>query len=277
MNYRSTYCLLGLAGIVLFSCNNLPSKSHGPIKLGDSAAIVTEEDQHRLQDMVTDLKPLIPPSAPDVDTPKKEVATTDTAKKAMATVMQAPTTLPAGPGMKAEFKEVSALLPNINAKLSGNPNLLNANGAVYTWVSGNIAGNVLHTTGIITKVSMRYQSVIILKTRTGTLPLESLTHQTGWKPVAGGNGAYPIAGIGEHDMEFSDADGGDIRNAVIRAGRSRRLGSRKTQELLSDMGNVRAANQKPLTVTLRSVMWKIDGKDAQGKLFSKQIRIDVPL
>jgi hypothetical protein len=231
---------------------------------------------------VADLKPEIPSSTLQADSPKTTAATStaDTAKKAAAGAAQAappPAALPAGPGLKAEFKDVSILIPNLNAKQSGNPNLKNANGAVYTWVSGNLAGNVLRTTGNITKVSQRYQSIIVLKTKNGNLPLESLMETVDWKLVKGGNGAYPIIGINENELEYSDATGNEIRNAVMKSARSRHYSSKKTQEWLAALGNPRTANQKPLVVTLRSLMFKIDGKDANGKIFSKQMRVDCPL
>ena len=51
----------------------------------------------------------------------------------------------------------------------------------------------------------------------------------------------------------------------------------KTQEWLNTAKNVRAANQAPAKVVLRSVMWRIEGKDAGGKNFNKELRIDIPL
>ncbi len=282
MNIRNKYCLLWIGYICLISCNNTPSRSHGPIKLGDSATIVTEKDPQRLQDLVTDLNPVIPPSKPAADTPKPAVAAqaaaADTAKKTAAAPAQPVAgPLPTGPGLKAEFKDVTVMIPNLSAKLAGNSNLMNANGAVYTWTSGNISGNVLHTTGTVTKVSQRYQSVVIMKTKNGNLPLEELSETTPWKPLNGGNGAYPLAGLSESELAVPDADASDIKSAIQKSCKSRRLNHKKMLEWLSASANVRAANQKPLVVTLRSVMWKIDGKDANGKIYSKQIRVDVPM
>jgi len=74
-----------------------------------------------------------------------------------------------------------------------------------------------------------------------------------------------------------DANGNAIRNAVMKACNKRHMNRKKMQEWLAALGNVKKANQKPLVIVLRSVMWKIDGKDPQGKIFSKQIRVDVPM
>ncbi|PQJ09853.1 hypothetical protein CJD36_018180 [Flavipsychrobacter stenotrophus] len=277
MNICSKHLLL-FGCIFIFSCKDVPTKNHGPIKLGDSSTIVTESDPQRLQDLVTDLTPVIPSNIPP-DTAKEEPKA-DTPQKAAVAIATPPAAapIPSGPGLKAEFKEVTIMLPGLDAKQAGKPNLMNANGAVYTWTSGNINGNVMRTTGNVAKVSQRYQSVVLLKGKNGNLPLEDLSVTTPWQQVNGGNGAYPVKGLGENDLKFEDADANDIRNAVAKAGRQRHLSKKKIDEWMTVLGkNVRAANQKPLVVTLRSVMWKIDGKDEKGKIYSKQIRIDVPM
>ena len=266
---------------LLFSCNNMPTKNHGPIVLGDSSTIVTENDPAKLQDLVTDLNPVIPSSEPKDTattqaTPASPAKPADTAKKniAAAPKTQAPLT---GPGLKADFNSVSVLIPNVNAKQSGNPNLEHANGAVYTFVSGNINGNLVKVTGNVTKVSQRYQTVLVVKNELGTLPLETLSMTTGWEALKGVNNIYKISGLDDKSLEYADADRTAIRNAVLKIARRRRMNRKKLQAWEASVRNVRTANQKPLYVTLRSVMWKIDGKDANGKLFSKQIRIDMPL
>jgi hypothetical protein len=118
---------------------------------------------------------------------------------------------------------------------------------------------------------------VILKSNMGELPLEALSVTTGWKQVKGGSNSFPVTGLDARNLEYYDADASDIRNAVQRVAKRRRMNHKKAQALLNSVRNVRSANQKPLTVALRSVMWKIDGKDAQGRTYSKQIRIDIPL
>ena len=275
MNICNKYLLLFLGCALSASCNNSPKGNHGPIKLGDSSTIVTEEDPQKLQDLVVDLNPVIPPSTPTEDSTKKEGTEVpkDTVK---ATASAAPT--PSGPGLKAEFKEVTVMLPGLNAKQSGKPNLLNANGAVYTWQSGNINGNTLRTTGNVTKVAQRYQSTVVLRGKNGDLPLNELSSTTSWATVNGSNGAYPVKGLGDNELFADPATPAEIKNAVLKAARARRLSKKKTDEWMELLGKTpRSVTQKPLLVTLRSVMWKIDGKDDKGKLFSKQIRVDVPM
>lgn len=278
MEIRKIKLALWIGMSAFFSCKDMPSKTHGPIRLGDSSTIVTETDPALLQDIVTDLKPVIPVAMPDTPKQAGPVPAKDTARPVQ--VAQATPAAPPvnhGPGLKAEFKEVTVSIPGLTAKLAGKGNLQNANGAVYTWEGGNINGNVLYVTGgTITKVSQRYQSIIVLHGQNGNLPLDELTETTGWAQVKGNANAWPITGLTETAMEYADANSGEIKSALMKAAKARRLSHKKLQEWQNVMGNVRSANQKPLYVTLRSVMWKIDGKDAQGKIFSKQIRVDVP-
>ena len=258
--------------------------------MGDSSTIVTESDPQRLQDLVTDLKPVITSSEPKdteenagknpvkgkvPDTAKKVAATVAT-KQPVPTAPAAPAT-PSGAGLKADFNIMSLVITNVNAKQSGNPNLTHANGAVYTLQSGTINGNLIKVTPNVTKVSQRYQSVVVLKNELGVLPLESLTTTTDWEPLKGINNIYRIAGLDEKSLEYPEVHRNEIHTAVGKAAKRHRFSRKKVQDWENSVRNVKSVNQKPLFVTLRSVMWKIDGKDASGKLFSKQIRIDIPL
>ncbi len=276
---RVAYIALISAGLFLCSCKDSPSKNHGPIILGDSSTIVTETDPKNLQDLVTDLHPDIPSSTTRDTTETKEAAAVpDTAKQTK--IINPPPAQQAqlsGNGLLAEFKDVSVLIANVSGKQSGNPNLQRANGAVYTLTGGTINGAQMKLKGTVTKVSQRYQSAVLLKNGYGTLVLDNLSETTDWETMKGSNNQYRISGLDAQSLETADANANTIRNAVSKAAKRQRWSRKKTDEVLNSLRHVRNVNQKPLAVTLRSVMWKIDGKDAQGKAFSKQIRIDIPL
>ena len=230
--------------------------------------------------MVTDLQPVIPaPENADSIAKATAEATADSAKKAKTvTAVPAPVQpMPDVAGLKAEFKEVTILIPGVNARQAGRPNLKNANGAVYTLTSGNLNGNTIRVTGNVTKVSQRYQSVIVLKNEMGTLMIDALGSTTDWASLKGSSNQYKITDLDTKSLDFPNVNNNAIRNAVGKAAKRRRYSRRKVEEWVSSVHKVRAANQKPLYVMLRSVMWKIDGKDANGRIFSKQIRIDMPM
>jgi hypothetical protein len=281
--YAGCFIVLSLS-----ACTDIQRKTHGPIRLGDTASIVTEKDPSKLQDFVTDLKPVITPIAP-VDTPKPtqpntgqhidtQVAKPVAAVPAVTTQPAATTPLPTGNGLNVDFKEISIFIPNIAAKQFGKANLQKENGAVYSLLSGQLPGNILRTKGNITKVAQRYQVIIVLRGKNGNLPLESLSSTAPWQLITGNNGTYPIKGLHTNELVYPSVNEAAIRNAVTKSARSRRLSRKKTEEWLQVLGrNIKSANQKPLEVTLRSVMWKLDGKDASGRMFSKQVRIDLPL
>lgn len=274
---RVAHIALISAGLFLCSCKDSPSKNHGPIILGDSSTIVTETDPKNLQDLVTDLHPDIPShTTTDTTQPKEPVAAADTNKQTKV-INPPPQPQLSGNGLLAEFKDVSVLIANVTAKQAGNPNLQRANGAVYTLTGGTINGAQMKLKGTVTKVSQRYQSAVLLKNGYGTLVLDNLSETTDWETIKGSNNQYRISGLDAQSLETADANANTIRNAVAKAAKRQRWSRKKTDEVLNSLRHVRNVNQKPLTVTLRSVMWKIDGKDAQGRAFSKQIRIDIPL
>lgn len=259
-----------------FSCKNMSTPNHGPIVLGDSSTIVTEKDPQKLRDLVTDYKPEIPSSTENPDTPAKAATKTDTVRTKVSTT-SASSSLPSVAGLKAEFSDVSVLIPNVAAKQAGKQNLQHASGAVYTLESGNINGNTISVAGNVTKVSQRYQTAVVLKSNIITMIVEPLSLTTSWEPLKGAGNHYNITGLDASSLESSEARPAAIRAAVVRAAQRRRLSRRKIQELENSIRHVRSVDQKPFSVVLRSVMWKIDGKDDKGRPFSKQIRIDMPL
>ena len=292
MVVRLKNILLVVAGVLFFaSCDDNKPTGSGAIVLGDSSVIVTESDPQQLKDLVTDLQPVIPPAENKDEDPGAAENKPDSSHKPMPAqaggVASASTTptqptpvakiVSSGPGLKAEFKDVTIIIPGLAVKQAGNPNLENANGVVYTLNDGNVNGATMRIIGTVTKVSQRYQSVVMLKTEDGTFPLDALSLTTKWEPVTGNNNTYRISGLDAKSLKVYDADARDIKSAVQRMTQRRRMSRKTAQEIQKSVQNLRSTNQKPLSVEFRAVMWKVDGKDTNGRPFSKQIRIDVPM
>jgi len=283
MEIRFKYVALIPVSVLFFSCNNVQTKNHGPIVLGDSSTIVTENDPDKLRDLVTDLKPEIKTSdvKDSIEAAQKAAAQqkeADTAQKTTSAANSQPANATlTGNGLKADFGSFTFLIPDVSAKLASNPNLAKATGVVYSYTNGNIPGNQIQVTTGVTKVSQRYQTVIAIKNQLGTLPLETLSTTTPWQALKGNGNVYKITGLDEKMLEYSNANKNSIRAAVLKSAKRHRMSRRKTEEWEASVRNARAVNQKPMFVILRSVMWKVDGKDASGKIFSKQIRVDMPL
>lgn len=272
--------------ILIASCGGNDNPNRGkPIVLGDPATIVTETDSQYLQDFVADVKPVQQPvpladSTPVQQAPEEPKQETAKAEKPEEKKPEAakPVSAPTGKGLNVAFKELTLFIPNITTKTYRQQNLEKANGATYELASGNINGSQLKITGgNITKVAMRYQTVIVIKNELGKLPLESLSNTTDWKILKGSNNVFPIGGLDGKQLDYIKASPSAIRNAVSRSARNKRISKKTEQKWLASIKNVRAANQKPLVVVLRSVMWKVEGKDAKGKSYQKQLRLDIPL
>jgi hypothetical protein len=273
---------VGLLAMTLGSCgNDRPNQTHGPIVLGDSATIVMETNPELLVDRVQDLNPVLSTDeladtvAAPVSAPKDTVA----AAKPEQQPTQ-PATLPAAPqgkGLNAAFSEVTVFIPNIETKTYGRQDLSRARGATYELTGGNLAGNQIRTSaGTVTKVTQRYQTVLAIPNGRNQLNLETLGNYTsGWETLKGGNGSFTVAGLEPNKLEFKNVSASAIRNAIEKTARQQRMSRRETQDLLNETKNIRSASQG--RVKLRSVSWRIEGKDARGRSFNKELRIDVPL
>ena len=268
MNLRLSIIIL-VAGLAAASCSNDSSnRSRGPIVLGDSSAIVTETDPEALHDQVPDLRPQ-PQEKERTDT-----AGTIPAHDTVTTASQPAAPAVTGNGLNVAFKEVTIFIPGITTRSYGKPDLQKARGASYELTGGNLAGAQLRISGgTVSKVSQRYETIIMLKDGSDYLALESLGRYTSaWQPLTGSGGVYNITGLEPARLGFKPATPSAIRTAVQQAARKQRLKRQDIQDWLDAVHNVRAANQAPATVVLRSIMWRVEGKG-----FSKELRIDVPL
>ncbi len=283
MNTRITTSVLFFVTILLSACGGSnPTGQAPPIKMGDPATIVTETDSQYLADVVTDLN--MTSMRPLAAATKKDTVaavTTDTSKPVTETVAAAPaenTTHATGKGLTVPFPQVKLFIAGIETRTYKEPNLETDFGASYELVSGDLQGKQLIAEGKdIENVYMRYQTIVVARDKNGVLPLESLKKLTDWKKINGKNGAYKIDGLQKNKLEGIKVSNKSIRNAVTRDAKALRLSRNATQQWLNSVRKTNNTNQKPLAIELRSVMWKVTGKDANGRPFQRQLRIDIPV
>jgi len=285
MNKIKAGCYLLL--LLCAACNTEGGKNRGPIVLGDTSTIVTETEEKYLTNFVDDIQVL--PREAEVPTDTSSLAAADTTR-ATDTATPPPVAaseeplLPvapagdAGDGLHVNFKEVQVFLPGIEAKSFRNQNPARSNGVSYQLTDGNIRGNVLKITGAtVTRVSQRYITTVIAKNELGTLNLESLGTTTEWRQLQGRNGSYTISGLEPQRLQTRNVPAANIRNAISRAARRQRLSRQTVQKWEQVARRITSVRQKPLSLALRSVMWKVEGRDARGRSFTKQVRLDMPL
>lgn len=264
----------------LAACTEHTGKSRGPITLGDPATIVTETDSQYLQDMVPALEPAQEPK-PQPAVPEKA----DTPKPAERPAPKdtVATTKPAAPaktvnGLNIAFSEVTVSIPNITTRSYSRGDLKKTNSATYELTGGNLNGSqLLVSGGKASRVQQRYQTAVVVKNGGKTLFLSGFNNYTSaWQTLKGGS-SFPISGLDERRLGFSKATPAAIRNAVQKAARNKRMSRKEEQQWISAVRNVRAVNQSPCAVVLRSVMWRVEGTGSDGKKFNKEVRIDIPL
>jgi hypothetical protein len=263
--------------LLLASCTGSGDKGNrAPIVLGDTATIITETDTRYTKDLVADLHPSIPTKTHRDEDDEQHA---DSSTQQAVTPQPAPPTQPATPGnaFTITFKDVSVTIPGIAVKAYRPQDPLKANGVSYQLVSGIIAGTrLIINSGNVQKVSQRYQSQLVVNGTDADLALDNMTTTTDWAPIPANKNVYIVKGLEAAKLQAPDYTASNLRAAISRAARRHRISRKREQEYQESVRNLRKAGVRPLSVALRSVMWKIDGKDASGKQFSKQIRVDVP-
>lgn len=269
---------LSLFGVWLMiaSCQEDKKQTGGPIVLGDSSTIVTETDPNYLSNYVDDIRI----AAKDTSAPIPEAAESDTANKTVATAetpapaQQPAAAAPTEKGLNIPFKEVTIFIPDLETRTYRQQDLQRANGATFQWLSGKISGNVLKINGAtINKVSQRHITRVTAKTSLGTLTVDGLSHTSNWTTLKGTGTSFTILGI--DNPEPKQVTPAQIRIAVSNAAKNKRMSRQQIQKWEHEVRNVRSLNQAPFQTEVGAVVWKIEGKDAQGKPFQKQVRIDI--
>lgn len=257
--------------MLLFACNTPDQfNSRGPIILGDSSMIVTETDSQYLSDIVTDFQPVTP--QPE-RTPQEAPHPADTA---IAAPLAA--TAPAeAKGLHVDFDEIQVFIADITTT-SFSHSASNKKNAAYMLTDGNLAGNKLQFSGegTVTRVNQRYETVLAVEGTSGPLVLESLAQTSGWKTLKKEKDEVVLSGLEASKLTYFKATQSRIRSEVTKAARAQRMNRQEQQAYLNAVRNVRTANQKPMTVLLRYVIWQISGQDSKGRPFTKELRIDMP-
>lgn len=276
------------AGLLWGSCAT-SSNTGKPIVLGDTSLIITETDSQYLQDFVQDVKPSSVSSAPTdsvQSTPAPDTvaaAQHPAAKPESSPVKQEPgnedekaTAVP-NDGLAIIFKNISIVISDIKARSgSSEKAIANAGSVTYQLTRGTLNGKQIKVSGgTVESISQRVQSETSVKNNLGTLELPSLAATSGWTKLKGSKNTYTITGLTASQLPEPRISPASLRNAVSRAAKAQRMKKAKEQQWLAAIKNVRSAGQKPLRLALKSVTWKIDGKDASGKRYSKQVRIDI--
>ena len=277
---RTRYVLYAFIFLGLASCKNVRQENHGGIVLGDSTTIITETNPESLADFVPDIHNK-PPQEDTIALPSSPENDTQDAEK--DTLKSAPQSAPAasshnGKGLDIEFAEVTVSLPGIDVKSFRNQDVKTLNGVSYQLVSGSLQGNQLVVKGAtIWKVSQRYISTYVVSKDGKDLPLENMDQITAWKVLKGKNDNYPITGIAPSELEAKKTNAGAIRTALSRTVRAEKMKRTEIREWEALVKKLKKPDQKPVSVMLQSIMWRIEGKDKKGKAFSKEVRIDLPI
>lgn len=268
MNSRALVAAL----FILTSCDSISGRqSRGPIVLGDASTIVTEADSQYLQDMVPN--PAFDASAATTPAPDTAVAAAPAPRDTVASAPPTkPTEAPAPSGLTADFGDLQVVLPGVEAR-GGNRSLKGASSAAFTLSGTEFSGKSIAVRGgTVKRIQQRTGYSAVVEISGNPVLLSDIgTAYTSWQSLSGKEGNYTLASTTPPAMKVSAAT---LRTAVQKAARKQRLDRKAEQKLLA---SAKGLSTPPLSMVPRAYTWKIDGTDAKGKAFSKEVRIDVPL
>lgn len=259
----STLALLAI--LLLASCDDVRRRnSRGPIALGDPSTIVNETDTLYLQDMVPD------PAFDEPAAPSASRVTATTSVPRDTTPSANISTLPAG--LTADFGNVQIILPGATARDAGR-SLRGAKSAAYSLAGTSLGSKIIAVRGgTVKRIQQRtgYSAAVDIAGKPVLLS-DLGTQYTGWQTLQGKGGQYTLAPAAPPAFKASPAA---LRTAVQKAARAKRLDRKAEQKLLT---SARSMTTAPLSVVPRVYTWKIEGSGADGKAFTKEVRVDVPL
>jgi hypothetical protein len=263
--------ILVAALFLLASCDGITNRQgRGPIALGDPGTIVTETDTQYLQSMDPDPAFETPdsstrPSATRVVTaPQRDTAVTTTPSKPAAT--------PVPSGLTADFGDVQITLPGIAAR-DDSKSVRGARSAAYTLSGTSFAGKTIAVRGgTVKRIQQRtgYSGIVDINGKSLLISDFGPLYDN-WQSLRGASGDYTVAPTSPPNVGVLPAT---VRTAVQKVARRQRLDRKSEQKLLRSL---KSFSVPPLSMVPRVYLWKIEGADAKGKAFSKELRLDVPL
>lgn len=268
--------------LLQFSCgSSTKGPNRGAIVFGDSSTIVTETDPRYLSNNVTDIVPQ-KQTLPEDSTTKDAPIERDTVKPIVAQPKTPEAVKPvAADGLIAPFEAFEIYINGLEARAGKKVNWQKEKGASFTLENGSINGKVIAAkVGTITKVMQRTQTVVMFKASNGRqFRLTALpSDQSSWQSLKANNGKYTIASVNSSDLKYAKKlTPNALKNAIQKWARSNRMSRKEEQKLLQSVRNIRSANQAPCSIALQSVIWKISGKDANGKVVERELRVDINL
>lgn len=263
------------AAAILNACSDPPmQEAKGPIVLGDSATIVTETDSRYLSDFVSDVELHAALGAQQKDGPKDSIQS-GTEKSSLMVSNVPPATAQEGSGFTIPFQEVTVTFPGTTMKSYRDQHPERNNSVSYQLVSGELAGGSLVVShGAVDKLSQRYSTIITATLGQQVLELTRLIATTSWTEVKPTGSSYAIAAPGKHVAPQASVS--QIQMAIREAAKKGRLPKRSIKDWEMALRKIQSTNHPMLRTNIRTFLWKLEGKDASGKAYTKQIKVDIP-
>lgn len=264
--------------ISLVSCQDVNTKQFDPIILGDSSLIVTETNPTYLKNDVED----IDPKHTNVEIAEVKPIIKDTAAQINTTVSKPIDSINTKQVPKNNVKDfileignnTTIVFENLKTKSYRNQQPDKLNSLTYQRTSGSLENvNVKVTGGKITSVKQKYTSHVVANFKDASFVVTSLgDYNSGYQTIKNNGNNFVAFNLSKPN--FKSVSKKNLQNALGKDAKNKKYNKQLLNKLNKEIKNVQSVNQAPLKVVLKYAVWQINGVDANGKSFSKEIRID---
>lgn len=272
LHVYTLFCLMGLC--CFLACSEKPRGGTKPILLGDPSGIVTETDSTYLKNFTNDISPKqVQSSEAEITNMMVEV---DSAKASAAMDDESEEMPVSLSGLTVPIGSAQVVLNGIEGhtlnREAPNPALRSV---AYVHDAGEWKELKLGVSGLTdVRVEQRLMTRLVVTFNDETILLNSLGRFTSpWYNLPG-NGKQFVS-LGANSINYMAMEGGKIRAAAQTDINAKKWSSAKKQEVIKTLQSIRSFHDKPCSVVVKSIQWRISGM-LEGKRVQQLIQVDLP-
>ena len=261
-----------LLSLSFAACREKGPVNRKPIRLGDSALIVTEYDSQYLQNFTGDISPVKKASS------ERQIAEmmvqVDSAKTSRKLEAEAATPVR---GFAIRFAECTVTFNGLLAHaLKETQDERTLNSVAYLKDGGEFLEMNLQVEGLSeVKVEQRLSTRLFVQHDGETLLLdEPGRFLTPWYNLAGRENRF--VSVGSNSLAFHPVDQKKISQSLSRALKKKRKDATETAAWMKAIASVKTYTDPPCVLRAVSAQWRITGR-ANGRRVQKLIQFDEPL
>lgn len=259
----------------LLACEEQTKKNGKPIQLGDPSAIVTESDSTYLRNFTDDISPVNHQSSEDEIT--HMMVEVDSAKASEELQEEKPNVPKTIQGFTVNFEGMRVVFDGLSAHSIGKQATnLNAKSVSYVYDEGEWPEMNVMVEGLQeVRVEQRLMTRLSLEIDGERMILNGLGRFTSpWYTLAGKGQLF--VSLGKNSIAYLPIEANKIKQVAQQEVQAKNWNNEKKQMALLTIKQVTGSREKPCTVLVKTIQWRVSGQDKNGQHVQKLIHFDLP-